>query len=38
MRRSLTPNNSFTGRGRVTLIDRPPDGHAPVQWMFGVFI
>ena len=31
------PNNSFTGRGRVTVNDPPPDGHAPVQCMFGVF-
>ncbi len=34
---SIWPNNSFTGRGRVTLSYRRPDGHAPVQWMFGCF-
>jgi hypothetical protein len=30
------PNNSFTGRGRVTLNYGRHDGHAPVQWMFDV--
>jgi hypothetical protein len=28
---SHLPNNLFTGRGRVTLIYAPSDGHAPVQ-------
>ena len=32
------PNNKFTGRGRVNVIKRPPDGHAPVQWMLDVLV
>lgn len=25
------PNKAFTGRGRVNINNKPPDGHAPVQ-------